>query len=111
MGAGYNAFDMTLRAMRGLAQSFGPPVAGKSQRLTTDATDKTLTLEGGAVYMLTATTAAYIGLADTTQAANGALLPANVPIWIQAPSAGLVLHATQQSATGTLVAAKCDDVW
>lgn len=98
------------RAMRGQAQSYGPPLAGKSLTVAFDATDKTVALDGSATYMLAATSACFIGLADTTAATNQELLPASWQRILSTPAAGLTLHVTQQSAAGTLKAAKLDDV-
>lgn len=98
------------RAMTGLAQSFGPPLAGKTLTLTTTAADQTVTLEGPATYMLSAAAACYIGLADATVAANQELLPANWQRPMATPAGGLVLHVIQVSAAGVFKASKLDDV-
>lgn len=100
------------RAFTGIAQSFGPPVAGKSQSIAFDGTDKTITLEGPAVYRLVAVTnACFIAVgAVATTAANAEYLQPNWDRWLQVPPGGAVLHATQVTAAGTMYASKCDDV-
>ena len=99
------------RAMRGLAQSFGPPLAGKSKAVAFDATNKTVTLEGGATYRLVATAACFLAAGATSlTAANQEYLQPNWDRFITVPISGLTLNVSQVTAAGILYLSKLDDV-
>ncbi len=104
---------LTQRAMRGWAQSFGPPVAGKSKvSATLTAANQTLTLEGGKSYRLYATQACFIGSADATVAVNQEYLAPNVERFMSVPAGGLTLHVSNGALPvgGVLYVSQVDDV-
>jgi hypothetical protein len=98
------------RAYRGIAQSYGPPLAGKTQSLTLTAADQTVTLEGPATYLLGCDQPFFIGQQDATVAGNRARVPANVEHLLATPVGGLTLHVVQAGTAGAFSAAKLDDV-
>ena len=86
---------------------YGQPVAGGAQTLAFDATDKSITLSAGQLYVLVASSDAFLGAADITVAGNRAIyLPAGVQYAMQIGATDLVLHAGQVSLAGTLYAGK-----
>ncbi len=98
------------RAYTGLAQSFGPPIAGASQSKTLSALDQTIALTGPALYRIVATQPAFIGSADATVAANQEYLQPNWDRFIQVTAAGFTLHVVQAGTAGAIYVAKLDDV-
>lgn len=104
--------ELWLRSHRASAQSYGPPVAGKSVTLTMSGADQTVALDGSAVYRIVADDAqpAYIGSAACTDATNRMRLAAGSEIRIQTPPAGMTLHYLQAGTAGSLYLSQHDDV-
>lgn len=93
---------------------YGKPVLGKSGSLAFDGTNKTTpALEGGCLYMLTATADCFIAVGGVaTTAANQTFIPQGVPVVFALGSVGSapVVNVTQVSVAGTLYWSKLDKV-
>src|SRR6266542_3521988 len=97
---GWNLSELQVRAFRATAKSLGVPVAGKSFAAAYTTTDVTQALEGDSLYVIVASSAAFIGAADSTVAANRLYLPAGQQFWISTPPAGVTLYGGKMDDVG-----------